>query len=259
MMIEEVRFERRLLALGCAALLAVFGASACGDSGGDDGDQSAAGQGATAGDHAGHAGSHAGANAGEGGGSGAAGTSAAGQGAAGSQAGTGASGSGAGTGAEDAGTGQVGVCGQRGMSTVDETSFMGFEEFYVIGEEGFGDDICVVRFDVNRVGDAPGGCNDPAGDYECVWTHLVELSNPMVVTDESGVCASSELALDADAIAELDGSRAAYGFVPEFAGHNSVLLKYYDDMSKWDAFGMGTWDEGTGAFRFDHRDGLCDY
>jgi hypothetical protein len=159
----------------------------------------------------------------------------------------------------DAGSAQVGVCGQRGEATVDADSFSGFEEFYLIGEEGFGEDICVVRFDVARVGDAPDGCDDPAAGVDCLWTHLVELSNPSVVTDEGGVCAGSDLGLDAEAIAALDGSRVAYGFVSEFAGHNSVLLKYDDGLGRWDAHGNGTWDQGASAFRFDRRDGYCDY
>jgi hypothetical protein len=48
-----------------------------------------------------------------------------------------------------------------------------------------------------------------------VGTHLVEYSNPTVITDVDGVCSNSELGLDQAAIAAIDGSRAAYGFVFE--------------------------------------------
>jgi hypothetical protein len=114
-------------------------------------------------------------------------------------------------------------------------------------------DICVVRFDVARVGDAPGGCED------CRWTHLVEYSNPTLVTDVDGVCANSELGLSAARIAEIEGSQAAYGYVFEYSGHNSVLLKYDAELDSWDPFGNATWDEETSAFRFDRRDGFCNY
>src|SRR5262249_15146015 len=136
---------------------------------------------------------------------------------------------------------EVGVCGQRGMGTVDADSFDGWEEFYIIGEEGFGDDICVVRFDVKRAGAAPDGCDDPAADVDCLWTHEVQYSNPQVMTDMNGVCAKSDLGFDAAAIAEIEGSRVAYGFVSEYVGHNSVLLTYDEAMAKWVANGNATW------------------
>src|SRR5690606_18389025 len=50
-----------------------------------------------------------------------------------------------------------GVCGQRGRSTVMAASFEGFEELYIIGDRGLGEDVCVVRFDVTRTGDGQPG------------------------------------------------------------------------------------------------------
>jgi hypothetical protein len=154
---------------------------------------------------------------------------------------------------------KMGACGLRGQSTVNATTFEGYEEFFIISDRGLGDDICVVRFDVKRVGEAPAGCDDPTADVDCLWTHLIERSNPTTVKDVDGVCANSQRKLDAAAIDELDGSRVAYGFVSEFAGHNSVLMKYDDAMAKWDAGGNATWDEQASALRFDRRDGICNY
>jgi hypothetical protein len=196
------------------------------------------------------------------GGSGASGASAGNAGA--SNAGSGGAGGTAVAGSAAAGSGsgmfsEVGVCGQRGEGMVDASTIMGFEEYYIIGEEGFGEDICVVRFDLERVGAAPEGCDDPAADVDCLWTHMVELSNPMVMTDVDGVCAESEAALTMAKIASLTGTRAAYGFVSEFAGHNSVLMKYDDEKKMWDAHGNATWDDESGAFTFDRRDGICNY
>jgi hypothetical protein len=156
---------------------------------------------------------------------------------------------------------ELGVCGQRGRSTVNRTdTFEGYEEFYIIGEEGFGDDICVVRFDIVRVGAAPEGCDQFAGAQdECLWTHLVGYRNPSIELDENGVCANSELGLDAEAIAEIEGSEVAYGFVSEYQGHNSVLLERNAQSGQWIPAGNATWDEETSAFRFDARDGVCAY
>jgi hypothetical protein len=45
----------------------------------------------------------------------------------------------------------------------------------------------VIRFDVTRVGQAPGGCEEFAGkQHECLSTHLVEYNNPCVLNDEGG-------------------------------------------------------------------------
>jgi hypothetical protein len=245
------------------ALLATATIAACGDDGGGDdgmtGDPGGAGAGgaAGAGGEAGTGGDGAGAGgagAAAGNGGGAAGNAGADAGGAGADAGTGDSGAGG-----ESGFTEVGVCGQRGEATVNASSFTGFEEFYIIGERGFGEDICVVRFDVMRVGEAPEGCDDPTADVDCLWTHLVEFSNPSVVLDTDGVCADSQLGLGPDAIAEIEGSQAAYGFVSEFAGHNSVLMKYDEELAAWDAYGNGTWDEDAESFRFDRRDGTCEY
>jgi hypothetical protein len=88
---------------------------------------------------------------------------------------------------------------------------------------------------------------------------VIELSNPEVMLDIDGACASSELAIDDDTLAELDGSRVVYGFVSMYAGHNSVLLKHDEETGEWVAHGNATWDEETEAFRYDRRDGLCEY
>ena len=154
---------------------------------------------------------------------------------------------------------EVGVCGQRGQGTVDQSTFAGYEEFYLIGEEGFGDEICVVRFEVSRVGPAPDGCDDPTADVDCVWTHLVEYGAGEVLTDVDGTCANSELGFDAARIDEVTGSQSAYGFVSEYAGHNSVLMAHDPATGSWDAFGNATWDPDSGAFRFDRRNGFCGY
>jgi hypothetical protein len=262
-----------------AAVLAALGAAACKDAG-TDGDGSemdgsagqAPGMTSAGTSAAGTSGGSAGTSAGGGGagsgspGSGSAGsTTAAGSGAGGDggAGGSGAAGASAGAGgAGAAGTGGfalVGVCGQRGEATVDATTYSGFEEFYLIDDEGFGEEICIVRFEAERVGDAPAGCDDPTADVDCLWTHLVELRNPTVMLDTDGACAGSELALDADAIAALTGTRSAYGFVSEFAGHNSVLMKYDDDLAAWDAYGNGNWNAETSELGFDHRDGFCGY
>jgi len=148
----------------------------------------------------------------------------------------------------------VGVCGRRGQATADATSFSGYEERYLIGEDGFGTDICVVRFELTRVGDAPGGCSD------CTWTQLLEYGKATVSTDTGGVCAGSDLALDAAALAKITGSRVAIGFAKQLGGaHGSARMTYDEATKTWDVTGNATWNETSKAFKFDYREGVCNY
>ena len=142
----------------------------------------------------------------------------------------------------------------RGQATADAATFDGYEERFIIGEQGFGSDVCVVHLNLKRVGDAPGGCT------VCTWTHLLEYSNPSVLTDTDGVCAESDLALDASAISKIVGTRVAIGFAKQLGGaHGSARMTYNDATQSWDVAGNATWNETTKTFNFDYRDGLCNY
>jgi hypothetical protein len=155
---------------------------------------------------------------------------------------------------------QVGVCGLRSEGTVTVDDFETYEELYLLGDEGFGEEVCIIRVDVVRVGEAPAGCDEMAGQQdECLWTHQVEYRNPEVVLDEDGACANSDLGMDAAAIAALEGQQLGYGYVFEYQGHNSVLMTYSEERSAWEAGVNAGWTESTGAFQFDRRDGFCDY
>lgn len=173
-------------------------------------------------------------------------------------------GSGGSSGSDDGGvdttteTRNTGVCGKRGEATVSSSDFQGFEELFVLGDEGFGQDVCVVRYDVRRVGDAPDECTDLMGT-PCLWAHEVAFGDPQVLVDIDGACARSDLTLDPQTIDAIAGTHAAYGFVSEYVGHNSVLLTYDLESGSWNASGNATWDEATQAFRFDNRTGLCRY
>jgi hypothetical protein len=156
----------------------------------------------------------------------------------------------------------VGVCGERGQATADETSYDGSEERYIVGEEGFGNDVCVVRFDVKRVGDAPhaSGCKDPNGPKACDWTHLLEYSNPRVLTNTDGVCAKSDTALTAGAIAKIAGTRVEIGFAKQLTGFiASSRLKYSESTGAWELAGLASWGATTKAFSFSDRSGYCNY
>lgn len=199
-----------------------------------------------------------------GGDSGSGGEMTGGEGNASSSMGGGASTGGTGTGGSgtEGGTAfsERGVCGARATGVITVEDFQIEEERYLLSDGGFGPDICTVRFDVTRVGDAPPGCDENAGQQEeCLWTHRVQYQNPTVVLDENGVCANSELGMDADAIAAIDGLQVSYGYVFEYQGHNSVLMVYDEELSLWGPGANAGWDEMSGDFLFDDRRGACRY
>lgn len=155
---------------------------------------------------------------------------------------------------------ETGVCGVRSVGIVTADSFETTEEIFLLGDEGLGDDLCIVRYTVSRVGDAPPGCDENAGQQDaCLWTHLVEYSEPEVVLDENGVCENSELGMSQEAIDAIDGTQVAYGYVFEYQGHNSVLMIFDQETETWEAGVNAGWDEESGDFTFDRRDGFCSY
>lgn len=147
------------------------------------------------------------------------------------------------------------VCGQRGQATGNATTYDGWEEIFMTGDEGLGLDVCVVRYDVKRVGAAPAGCT------ECTWTEEVEYSNPTIMTNTSGACANSDLGLTMAAINARVGTRVGIGFVNMYLGaHGSARFLYFTDRMMWDVSGNATWDPTMNdLFKYDHRDGVCFY
>ena len=257
-------------ALGCSGESETDRGQNGGQSGTAAGGTSAGGSsGATTGGSAGTTGgSGAGGAAGTGiGGDGMGGASATGGTTTGGSAGTGQAGAGGGA------TVKTGICGQRGEATANEAAtYDGFEEFYMISEEAVDDGrtnrclmeggadcfICVIRFDVTRVGEAIEGCMDLDG-MPCEWSHRVAYGNPTVVTDIDGACAASQIAWDAAWIASIDGTEENYGFVDQYSGHDSVLMRYDDMAMLWNTHGRATWEPTTSVFTFDNRIGSCWY
>ncbi len=180
------------------------------------------------------------------------------------------SGSGGSGGSGDAGAGgaagsgpnyaELGVCGLRSEGTVTQDSFETYEEYYLLSDEGLGEELCVVRYPVTRIGPGPGGCDQFAGrQEECLWTHRVEYGKPSVLLDENGACENSELGMDAARLAAIEGTQKAYGYVSEYQGHTSVILTYEEDPQAWMPLTSAGWDEDTGSLIFDRRDGFCGY
>lgn len=187
-----------------------------------------------------------------------------GSGGTGAVGGSGSTGGSAGNGADASSWPNVGVCAQHAEATVDTTSFVGWEERYIISDSGLGADVdrpCVVRFDLKRVGDAPhaDGCMDSLSK-KCEWTHVVEYSNPKVMADLDGVCTKSDLAMTSEAIAKIVGSRVEVGFSKQVNGaHGSARMIYFEAKQAWDVAGNAAWDSSTNKLSYTFRDGFCNY
>lgn len=153
----------------------------------------------------------------------------------------------------DPGGENTGLCGFSGEATAGPSEYAGTQDVYLVGDSGMGKDLCRVRFDLALVGEPAKPCS------ECEWSVLVEVSSAAVITDVDGVCAASDLALDQAAIDAWIGKRLAYGYIPEFTGHESVLMSYDDMLGDWEAITFASWDPGTKAFSYDKRDGFCIY
>jgi len=153
----------------------------------------------------------------------------------------------------DGGFTMVGLCGFSGEATVSVASYEGWEEYYLIGDEGYGAELCLVRYPVTVVADtiAP----DCPG---CLWAHVVEYGQPQITANVDGVCADSELGLTAEVIASYVGRRLTYGASADEYG-NGTFVVY--------AEGSGTWESGPevtqgnlGAFfAYDGAYSACDY
>jgi hypothetical protein len=125
-----------------------------------------------------------------------------------------------------------GVCGEDGSATATACAYDGTEDFVVWGEDGLGDPItsrvCVIRFDVKRVGNAPPGC------ARCGWTQTLEYSNPRMMTDVNGACANSGYGLTSAKIAQINGCRVAVGYEPDCLDHDGACRwKYYVSTGMW--------------------------
>lgn len=148
---------------------------------------------------------------------------------------------------------RTGVCGTSGEGTVMSGDFSGFEDVYLIGDEGLGDDVCRIRFTLTTVGAPVTSCDT------CEFAFVLERGAPSVVVDADGACANSALDMGAAGIEAMIGTTVSYGYVSEYVGHSNVLMLLDDATDTWQAVAFASYDDTTGAFLYDRRDGFCGY
>lgn len=147
----------------------------------------------------------------------------------------------------------TGICGESGEGSVTLDSFIVYQYSYLIGDEGDGEDICRVRFTVRNIGVPNVPCN------HCEWSFTVEKSEPFVIADVADGCAESALQLSAEKKDAETISRFSIGYATEDTGHAHVLLHLNETTGIWEAVSVASWNEETGLFFYDRKDGFCGY
>ena len=154
---------------------------------------------------------------------------------------------------------KTGSCRQGGKAVaMGSATYEGIEEFYILTEEALDNGeittdpanvVCHIRFNVARSGEGATGCVDLDG-MPCEWSQEVAFSNPETLVDVNGACATSFAAWDSAWEATIDGTRASYGYVDMYEGHNSVVMRHTSEASGWQMLGGAFWDPMTGELDY---------
>ena len=147
---------------------------------------------------------------------------------------------------------QTGICGTTATGVATTDTFRGQEERYLIGDEGYGDDVCRVRYSLNVIGEPRTDCPN------CSWAFDLQIADASIIAESESGCTDSSLALDGTAISELNGQQTAYGYVEEYMGHSSVIMRA-NLKGQWEAIAFASWNPKTGEFSYDRKDGHCGY
>jgi hypothetical protein len=137
-----------------------------------------------------------------------------------------------------------------GTAVVLDGPYEGYDEIYLIGDDGNGEEVCRVRVAVTST-TSRTDCED------CDWAFDVVYGAAEVVTDVDSACEVA-LELDKTALAALEGTEMAYGYNPDYIGHAKVLMTYAED-GVWTPAAYATYDELTGAFSYDREIAIVKY
>ena len=164
-------------------------------------------------------------------------------------------------GTDPIGFSNTGLCAFAGSGVWQDGSYSGTHDLILVGDQGVGEDLCVVRFDANTVSDPEVACTviSSGTQLDCLFGTVVELSNPTTITDVDGVCANSERALDEDEIAAWVGEQFGMGFAPESTGHGNILVRFDESTMTWTEWASATFDSDTGDLEYRQSDGVCEY
>jgi len=180
------------------------------------------------------------------------------------------------TGPEDTGppdTGEVesllGLQGRYGELVKTDTSLTGTEQLYFIADEGDGEDLCRIQYEVTSTGirDDCDICNETDDDGEPYgWAFDVTFSNPEITAESSPGCLAT-LGYDKSNVTDIAGETRGMGYTPEYIGHASVIMIDVDGV--WTAVANAQFVEeidkttkkttGVGELTYQWHDGYIEY
>jgi hypothetical protein len=141
------------------------------------------------------------------------------------------------------------MVGYDGEATAGYDGYDGWEEHFKTADEGLGDDICRIRYELHAKGDPRTDCPN------CIWAWDVELTGAAIAAESGEGCAGA-FGITAKNVGDLDGTSIGIGFNPDYYGHAAVFLR--DEGSGWAVADWAQWDEATGAFSYHWNQGLVE-
>lgn len=149
----------------------------------------------------------------------------------------------------ETGTPQEGLLGRVGEADVSTRAYSGWEEMYLIGDSGDGDDVCRIRVTF-------GSSSARTDCALCDWAFDLEVTEASIVSEADPGCLAT-LGYDSSTVGGLVGTTVSYGYIAEYYGHTQMLVSW--DGTDWVPTSFCAYDMATGTFTYDWEDGLVSY
>jgi len=145
---------------------------------------------------------------------------------------------------------RIGKAGRSGSGIGTAEGYSGTERMFFIGDEGEGETICSITYELRSTGTA-AGCDG------CVWAFELVVGEA-AVAEERDVGCEATLGIDPARVGDLNGDHVFYGYDPEYMSHGSVLVSRMES-GAWAPECFASWDASSGAFSYERVDGYPPY
>lgn len=123
--------------------------------------------------------------------------------------------------------------------------YQGTETLKAVDDEGDGATVCAISY-------ALASTATRADCPNCVWAFDLLSSAAAITVGDEASCLDL-FGLGVDSVSDLDGDTPAYGFDPDYVGHDEVLMV---DIGGWAPVSQAAWDDATGALTYAWIDGV---